>query len=183
MNWWILAGITLLVVVMFGLYLSNTAGRLDQLNRRIDRSRHSLDAHLLRRSSVVTELAGSGMLDPSSSMLLAEAAREARIASESEDLDRAEKESDLTEVLAAVFAETDDVEALRELPGGVEMADEIDGVARRVTMSRRFLNDGVRATRVMMDRRLVRWFKLAGRTPRPDTFEMLDTPPAGFGVR
>ncbi len=183
MSWW--GWLILLAVLgaLIGLYLSVIAGRLDVLNKRVDAARHSLDVHLLRRASAASELAGTGLLDPASSMLIADAATAARRAVESDPAAHAHAESDLTAVLAAAFAEPDDVAELRATPVGAQIADELDTVTRRVEMSRRFLNDGVRATRDVMDKRLVRWFHLAGYTPRPETFEMLDTPPAGFGVR
>jgi len=62
-NWWWLV-LVVVVVGLFGLYLSMTAGRLDALHKRIDTAELSLDAHLLRRSSVALELATSGLLDP-----------------------------------------------------------------------------------------------------------------------
>ena len=58
MAWpWIL--LIALLVVLFGLYLSMTAGRLDRLHQRIDTSALGLDALLLRRSAVALELATS----------------------------------------------------------------------------------------------------------------------------
>jgi hypothetical protein len=46
-------------------------------------------------------------------------------------------------------------------------------------MSRRFLNDGVQAARLLRSGRLVRLFRLAGHAPMPQTVEMDDeVPPA-----
>ena len=78
MSWWWVAGLAILAVAGIGLYLSSTAGRLDRLHRRIDTSRLSLDAHLLRRSSIALEVAASGVLDPASNMLIADAAHAAQ---------------------------------------------------------------------------------------------------------
>lgn len=181
MNWtWalVLAGIAFLVAW----YLSTTAARLDRLNKRVEASNHSMETQLLRRESVAIDLARSGLLDPASSAVLADAAHAVRAAPDVL-LDRAEVESNLTQVLGALFAERDDVAALRSVPGGEEAADELDQVTRRVAMARRFLNDGVRANRDVRNQRLVRWFRLAGRSQAPDTFEMDDEPPAGFGTR
>ena len=72
--WWVVAAV--IAIGLFGLYLSMTAGRLDALHKRIDTSRLSLDAQLLRRSSVALELATSGGLDPAGAIVVAEAARE-----------------------------------------------------------------------------------------------------------
>lgn len=170
-------------LLLFGLYLSSLAGRLDQLNKRVDAARHSLDAHLLRRASLASELAGSRLLEPASAMVIADAAAAARRSSEADRATHAQAESDLTAVLVAAFEDPEDVAELRATPVGDALADELDAVTRRVELSRRFLNDGVRATRDVMDNRLVRWFRLAGHATAPQTFEMLDTPPTGFGIR
>jgi hypothetical protein len=46
-------------------------------------------------------------------------------------------------------------------------------------LTRRFLNDGVQAARLLRGSRWVRWFRLAGRAPSPQMFEMDDEmPPA-----
>lgn len=180
MNGWMVVGVGLVVVVLLvGAYLSMTAGRLDHLHRRIDSSSLALDAQLLRRSSVALELAASGLLDPASSLLLAEAAHEARTSFDEPPSERAMAESDLTAALSAALDADDIAEvALRE--SGAEMLEELDASCRRVQLSRRFLNDGVRACRQLRRQRMVRLFRLAGHTPWPDTWEMDDTPPPGL---
>ncbi len=56
-----------------GVYVSWRAGRIDRLHARADMARAALDVTLLRRSSVALELATSGLLDPATSLLLANA--------------------------------------------------------------------------------------------------------------
>ncbi|WP_329320245.1 hypothetical protein [Streptomyces sp. NBC_01262] len=165
------------VVIAVGLYLSWTAGRLDRLHARIDASRASLDAQLLRRASVAQELATAGVLDPAASIVLYEAAHAAR---QAEDEQREVAESELSQALRAVFAEADAVEAVREAPGGENATRELTQAVRRVPMARRFHNDSVRAARALRRHRKVRWFRLAGHAPPPMTFEMDDEPPALF---
>jgi hypothetical protein len=63
------------------------------------------------------------------------------------------------------------------------MLDDLRGTCVRVQLSRRFHNDAVRACRQVRKQRLVRWFRLAGHTPWPDTVEMDDTPPPGLTAR
>ncbi|WP_405734052.1 hypothetical protein OG607_38955 [Streptomyces sp. NBC_01537] len=164
-------------VIAVGLYLSWTAGRLDRLHARIDASRASLDAQLLRRASVAQELATAGVLDPAASIVLYEAAHAAR---QAEDEQREVAESELSQALRAVFAEPDAVEAVREAPGGENATRELTQAVRRVPMARRFHNDSVRAARALRRHRKVRWFRLAGHAPSPMTFEMDDEPPALF---
>src|SRR5208283_1939895 len=60
------------------------AGRLDRMHTRLEAAHAALDVTLVRRSSVALELASSGLLDPATSLLLAEAAHEARGGPQSE---------------------------------------------------------------------------------------------------
>ena len=170
-------------VVLLGWYLSSTAGRLDRLHRKIDISRLALDAQLLRRSSVALELSSSGILDPATSILLADAAHRARTASDVDDAARSRAESNLTAALDAALEYPDDVAEVRSDPAGAELLDELDAAIRRVELSRRFLNDAVRACRQVRGQRAARWFWLAGRTALPLSWEMDDTPPKGLGPR
>jgi hypothetical protein len=147
------------VLLLLGAYMSWTAGRLDRLHHRVATARASLETELARRSALVAELAGSGVLDPASSLLLLDAAHRARTAGPE---DREQCESALTRAIAATGT---DVE-----PWAVEL-----GVAmRRVQMARRFHNDIVVSTRDLRTRRLVSWFRLAGHAPMPCPIELED---------
>lgn len=189
------------VLMAIGLYLSMTAGRLDRLHRRIDASRASLDLQLARRQAIALELSASGLLDPATAAVVADAAHAARRASEISDsgqthspiaapdsavgsppsiVNRWMVESDLTGVLVEVFGDRYEVAQVMELPEGEELLAALAGVCRRVELTRRFLNDGVRACRQVRRHRSVRWLNLAGRTPWPETVEMNDTPPTGL---
>lgn len=181
-GWWVALAAALILLV-FGWYLSSTAGRLDRLHRRIDNARISLDAALLRRGSVVAELAGALLPDPSSAMVLADASHAARTAEDADDVSRGLAESDLTQVLAAVFDDPEAISETSEEPGGRELMADLESACRRVEMSRRFLNDAVRACRAVRQQRLAGLFRLAGHTDWPEFFEMDDSPPAGFGTR
>ncbi|MFB7668364.1 hypothetical protein ACFC1R_31335 [Kitasatospora sp. NPDC056138] len=164
-------------VVLFAVYLSWTAGRLDRLHARIDAARASLDAQLVRRASVALELATSSLLDPAASILLYEASHAAR---QAEDEHREVAESELSLALRAVFADPEQVAALLAVPGGEEAVRDLTAAVRRVPMARRFHNDAVRAARAVREHRLVRYFRLAGRAPFPLAFEMDDEPPAAL---
>jgi hypothetical protein len=174
------------LLLLLGLYLSMTAGRLDRLHKRIDAAESALDLHLARRCAIVIEIVSSGFLDPATSTILLDAAHAARDAAGVEgaehDTDRWLSESCLSQALAEVFEDPMEVEDVRDIPGALELWESLDGACRRVELSRRFLNDGVRACRQVRRQRLVRWFRLAGRTPWPDTVEMDDTPPLGLRV-
>lgn len=177
--------IVLLVVIalLFGLYLSQVAGRLDRLHRRVDAATVSLDRALLERHTVVSEVAGVGIPDPAAAAVLADAVWTARRGDNDDEVARGLAESNLSDVLAAVFDDPELVEECASLPGGGDLMADLESVTRRVRLSRRFLNDAVRACRDVRYQWLVRSLHLAGRTDWPRTFEMDDTPPSGFGVR
>ncbi|MCY0943400.1 MULTISPECIES: hypothetical protein [Streptomyces] len=169
-----------LALGVIGVYLSWTAGRLDRLHSRMDAARAALDAQLVRRASVVLEVATSGVLDPASSLVLYESAHAARQAEEDH---REVAESELSQALRAVFADADQVDVLKAAPGGAEATEDLAAAVRRVPMARRFHNDAVRAARALRRHRKVRWFRLAGHAPFPLAFEMDDEPPAYLAER
>jgi hypothetical protein len=88
-------------------------------------------------------------------------------------------ESDLTEALLLAL-DSDDIAEVLAASHGADMLAELDAACRRVQLSRRFHNDGVRACRQLRRQRMVRLFRLAGHTPWPETMEMDDTPPPGL---
>lgn len=180
MDWWWWATLGTLVVAAIGLYLSSTAGRLDRLHRRIHTSQLSLDAHLLRRSSVALEIAAAGVLDPASSMLIADAAHAARTSSDEDQPARARSESALTGALLATLADPADVDEVRSGVLGDGLMEELAAACVRVELARRFHNDAVRACRQLRAQRAVRWFRLAGHTPMPASWEMDDGIPSGL---
>lgn len=181
MSWWLIA-VIVLVVLLFAWYLSTTAGRLDRLHRRIDTSSLALDAQLLRRSSVAIELSVANVLDPASSELIAEAAHDARQSIDMDVETRIAAESSLSEVLMQALDDVDEVALLREDPLAADLLDELAAAIRRVELSRRFLNDAVLACTAIHEHRLVRWFRLAGHTPVPTTWEMDDRAPLGLSI-
>ncbi|MDB9920478.1 hypothetical protein OAD85_01780 [Actinomycetota bacterium] len=172
-GWVIGLSVLAILLIFFILYLGMTAGRIDRLHRRIDVARLALDSHLLRRSGVTLELASSGYLDPASAVLISETAHTARLSTDLSSTQRDSAESELTAVLNAVL----DVEAVQMIDdslGGHEILEEFAASARRVELSRRFLNDAVRACVQLRKQRSARWFQLAGHTPVPQTREIHD---------
>jgi len=176
--WWIIA--VVVVLLLFGLYLSMTAGRLDRLHKRLDTTELSLEGHLLRRSSVAIELAMSGLLDPAGAIVVTDAAHTARQAADSQSFsqERSRAESELSQALMATL-DDEEVAEIQANPAGAELLDELTAAARRVQLSRRFLNEAVQATTQLRTRRMVRLFRLAGHTPWPVTIDLDDrVPPA-----
>jgi len=169
--------LTLIILIVFvvmisGVYISWRAGRLDRLHNRVETARTALDLAMVRRSSAAYELASSGLVDPATSLLLADAVRRAK------DADAAERdlaESDLTRALRAAFgqpgfrAELDGQEGAKELVGDVEAA------AHQVYIARKFYNDVAARTIDARRRPLARVFRLSGNAPPPEFFEMEDS--------
>jgi hypothetical protein len=178
MTWlWVILLVVLIAFVV--LYLSMTAGRLDRLHQRVDTALLTLQTHLLRRSATTLDLATIGVLDPATSVVLAEQAHEARLASESGDLSAWQVvESELTAALLLAFDE-DTPDDLLDDPEK-ELLNELRQACRRVELSRRFYNDAVRACRQVRGRTIVRTFRLAGRTGLPHMWEMADEVPIGL---
>ena len=164
---------TVAVVALLVWYLSWTAARLDRLHARVEGARAALDAQLVRRASVTLELATSGLLDPASSVLLADAAHAAREAGAEQ---RELAESDLTGALRAALSPEAAADLSADLVGR-ELLTELGSASHRVTLARRFHNDAVRAAVVVRRKRVVRLLRLAGRAPSPPSFEMDDEPP------
>ena len=136
---------------------------------------------MLRRSSVALELATSGGLDPAGAIVVAEAARDARTAADEDSsaTDRADAETALTQALS-VTLDAEEVAEVRSAPGGSELLAELAASAMRVQLSRRFLNDAVRACTQLRRQRLVNTFRLAGHTPWPDPVEFDDSVPVAL---
>jgi hypothetical protein len=173
---WIALALAVLVVV--GLWLSWTANRLDRMHHRIDVTRGTLDAELLRRSGAALEIASSEALDPSSRLLLLDAAHQARAV----DRDGVElAESQLSQALRAVFERPEDVAELREDPAVAPLVGELAEHCAKVELARRFHNDVVVSARALRSRRRVRWFRLAGHAPPLRTVDLDDVPPSGLG--
>lgn len=178
MDWFWLPAI-LVVLLALALWLSWTAHRLDRMHGRLDVARESLRTQLLHRSGTALELATSGALDPARSLLLVDVAHEARAAGP-EDLEGAE--SDLSQTLRAVFADSDEIAHLRSAPDTGPLLDELAGDCRKVELARRFHNDLVTSSRMLRSRRRVRWLRLAGRAEEPSTVDLDDQPPPALVV-
>ncbi|ADG88783.1 membrane protein [Thermobispora bispora] len=174
MTTWLTVVLVLLVLVLTAVYISWRAGRLDRLHIRLEGAYAALDAALLRRAAVCLELAGSRILDPATSLVLAAAAHEARIAGPEE---REHAESDLSKTLRAVVDQERFKEKLAEHPAGRTLLEELDTAVAKVVYSRRFYNNAVEVTRTARQRWLARTLRLAGRTEMPRYFEIDDEPP------
>lgn len=166
--------VSLLVLIVVGVYLSWTAGRIDRMHNRVEAARNALDAQLVRRSAVALELATSTLLDPAAALLIAAAAHEAR---EAGPAARDQAESDLSKVLRAALDQPGQAGELAASGAGRVLVEELETASRRVVMARRFHNDAVRSTWAVRRKRHVRYLRLAGHAAMPATFEFDDSPP------
>jgi len=183
-SWWVSVLAVLVVLLALAWYLSFSAARLDRLHHRVEGARGVLDGQLLRRATAASELAASGLLDPATSVLLAGAAAEAVGAGDDPDggLDHQRREvaeSDLSRALRAALEDPAVPAELAGDPFGAPLLSGLDVAGQRVRMARRFHNDAVAQARRVRAKRVVRWARLAGRAPLPESFEMDDDPPAG----
>jgi len=172
--------VVIAVIAMIGVYVSWRAGRLDRLHTRVETARASLDAALVRRSSVALELAASGLLDPAASLLLADSAHAARSASDGREL----AESDLSRTLRTILSQPDFSASLHGRDGADELLGELEATAQQVFLARKFYNDAVAVTIAARHRWLARLLRLAGSAPLPEFFEIDDfVTPAGAEQR
>ncbi len=186
------ASLVVLAVVAVAWYLSYSAARLDRLHAKVEGAMSALDAQLVRRAEATLELANSGVLDPASALLLADAATESieRTTEHPVDEDlldgqhfggREDVESDLTAVLVAALSDTVVADLRgRDDPLVDDSLDRLAASSLRVRMARRFHNDAVREVRRVRRKRVVRWFRLAGRAALPDRVEFDDELPAAL---
>ena len=122
-------------------------------------------------ASAAADLASSGMIDPATSLLLADAVRRARQAGPSE-LGLAE--SDLTRALRATLDEPGFRTELAENEGASELVGEVEAASHQVYLARKFYND--LAGRTLDDRRrpLARVLHLSGTARAPEFFDIDD---------
>lgn len=176
---WVVLAVALMAVVAW--YLSYTAARLDRLHTRLEGSVSALDAQLVRRAEAVMELAHSGLMDPASAMLLAQAASASLDASDSAEVHdevraegvdgaRARVETELSQTLRATLTRDSlrDIDAHR---GGAELLARVRQAGQRVNLARAFHDDAVRSVRRVRAQPLVRAFRLAGRTTMPQVVD------------
>lgn len=163
------------VVALVAWYLSFTASRIDRLHHRIETSWAALDAALQRRASVAMELAISGLLDPAQSMILTAVAHDAR---EAGDAERAKAEADVSATLLSLFPDGESTSVLREQALGDDLIDEMTEANRRLEFAVASFNDAVESARIVRQKPIVRWMRLAGRARLPQPFTIAVEIPA-----
>jgi hypothetical protein len=151
------------------------ASRVDRMHRRVENAWNSLQLQLTRRASVALSLALEELWDPVTSVVVAGAARAALVAPP-----WGEEHSELSAVLRTAVGDSAQIEADLGTPERELLLRELGDAWYRVILARRFLNDAVSMTARLRSRRLVRWLRLAGRTPMPESCDIDDDSPEGL---
>ncbi|PRZ04367.1 hypothetical protein BCE75_110153 [Isoptericola sp. CG 20/1183] len=194
----------LLAVVVLGLalwFVWVSASRLDRLHHKVVASRLALQAQLDRRVRTSLDLAASGLLDPASSVLVADASfavteTAERTAPARPDepssseafaltglpADREGAESELSVTLRSVLDDPETVAGLRASAPGAELVGDLGAAWYRAQLARRFHNEAVAQAQRARRPRRVRWLRLAGRAPWPQTVELDDQMPDGIDL-
>ncbi|WP_277210075.1 hypothetical protein [Isoptericola croceus] len=205
MSW---SEVALLAVVLVGLalwFVWVSASRLDRLHHKVVASRLALQAQLDRRVRAALDLASSGLLDPASSVLVADAAFAVTATTERPadpgrpdgpaepspaeafaltglPADRESSESELSVTLRSVLDDAETVAALRAAGPGDELVGDLGAAWYRAQLARRFHNEAVAQAQRARRPRPVRWLRLAGRAPLPQTVELDDQMPDGIDL-
>jgi hypothetical protein len=177
MSWQALVAVVVVIVVVGIWFAWLEASRLDRLHRKVAATRIALDAQLVRRASAARDLATSGVLDPASSIVVAETAFRALGPDERVDDERARAESDLSAVLRAALDDPDAVARWSADANDASVLHELAGAWYRAQLARRFHNEAVGQTQRQRHKWYVRLLRLAGRAELPHTMELDDTSP------
>lgn len=156
----------LAALVLFGAYVTWTAGRLDRLHARVDAAWAALDAQLVRRAAAARALVPYLLTDPAAAARLDQAAH---VAVDAGDAERETVENELSRALRAAVP----------LLAADAPVDELRSAASRVALARSFHNTAVKDTRAVRWRPIPRLLRLAGHRAMPTYFEIDDTALAG----
>jgi hypothetical protein len=162
--------VAVVVAVLLTMWVTFTLTRLDRLHARVDAAQAAMDAQLVRRAAAlqhVAESLDSGLPDDLRSGY-------DDIAKRALNSTRADAERQAVE--NAVGRAVGELAALPQ-PLRPDAAAELQEAAARVLIARRFYNDAVRDTRALRGRRMPRLFRMAGRRPMPQFFDIDDTVP------
>lgn len=153
------------LVVLLGIYVSWTAGRLDRLHARVDAAWAALDAALARRAAAARAVVPHLPEGPEA-RALEQAARASLVGG---PVAREAVENDLSGALRA---------ALSLLPPEAHAAPamtELDTATSRVGLARSWHNTAVSDARTVRRRRVPRALRLAGHRVLPAYFDIDDT--------
>ncbi len=192
MTWSEATLLAILVVAILGWLAWISASRVDRLHRKLSASRIALDSQLVRRASAAADLATSGLLDPASSVIVADSAyavidEHGPVTAPEQALvmaglgERRERvESALSATLREALADAAEVATLRATVDGGPLLTNLAASWYRAQLARRFHNEAVAQAQRARRHWYVRLLHLAGRAPWPQTVELDDQMPAGL---
>jgi hypothetical protein len=163
--------LAVVVAVLLTGWITFTLTRLDRLHARVDAAQAAMDAQLVRRAAAlqhVAESLDSGVPDelrPGYDDVAKQA-----LNTPVDDAERRDAENAVGRAVVELAA--------TQQPLAADGVAELREAAARVLIARRFYNDAVRDTRALRSRRLPRLFRMAGRRPLPQFFDIDDTVPA-----
>jgi hypothetical protein len=169
--WLVLA---VVVAVLLTMWITFTLTRLDRLHARVDAAQAAMDAQLVRRAAALLHVAESqDSAAPDHRRASYDAIAQKALNAGDADIERQTIENAVGRAVAE----------LADLPQPLrpDAAAELREAAARVLIARRFYNDAVRDTRALRARRMPRLFRMAGRRPMPQFFDIDDTLPAAPG--
>lgn len=183
--------LAVLVAVVLVVWLALArANRIDLLHQKVTRMGATLDAQLLRRAGLAAELASSGLLDPASALLVADAANacldeahEADLEAEKDGSSRQPGRATLTPERGLVESELSRVLRQAIDPDDEQpLVNDVVAAWRRAALARRFYNEAVAQVRRIRVKATVRWLRLAGGAPLPRMFEVDDGLDGGWSA-
>lgn len=148
------------LLILFLWYLSFSATRLDRLHHRVESSWAALDSLLQRRAAIALEIAHSQFADPGLSLILNQAAHQAR---EAEISERSDAESGLTTALGMLLENESENFDNRE----DQLIKELAQITDRIRVAVKLHVEAVNRTKLIRRKLIVRTFRLAGRAPLP----------------
>jgi hypothetical protein len=170
MTWIVLsAGFGFLVVWL----ASNLAGRLHQIHIRRDDLLISLRWQLIQRESLISRLLEEEFFLPQDAAKISQSVEFANQQSDTQLSEYLAAESQVSGDLREIFAH----ECHPQSTGTFSILQELAQCCYRIELARRFHNDAVGAAILLHKRWLVRVFRLAGNTTKPEPIDMDDTIP------
>lgn len=148
------------LLILFLWYLSFSATRLDRLHHRVESSWAALDSLLQRRAAIALEIAHSQFADPGLSLILNQAAHQAR---EAEISERSDAESGLTSALGLLLENESDTNE-------DYLIKELAQITDRIRVAVKLHVEAVNRTQLVRRKLIVRTFRLAGRAPLPTIY-------------
>ncbi|MGI9199372.1 MAG: hypothetical protein ACR2I9_06700 [Candidatus Nanopelagicaceae bacterium] len=151
------------LLILFLWYLSFSATRLDRLHHRVESSWAALDSLLQRRAAIALEIAHSQFADPGLSLILNQAAHQAR---EAEISERSDAESGLTTALGMLLENESENFDNRE----DHLIKELAQITDRIRVAVKLHVEAVNRTKLIRRKLIVCTFRLAGRAPLPTIY-------------